>query len=144
MSNHEKAYLICENKCLVEGVTKENFERLANIKENPEQLIGFDERYERNVYKKVFSDATLTKQGDDYTTALEFEHMPTLIMDSYAVIKSVGAGHGGYTANFKKVPLETTITGSSTSVTCNVKLKYESNEDELYNVDLYFIYNSTN
>lgn len=134
---HDKAFLVCENKSFVEGMSKEEIERRSSYLTNETVVVGnYDDI---NIKRHVIycSMSTVTISNSKYNTTLDYFDLSHVI-NAYAIVKKyIGSPQNLTQVKFEKVPCEITndIINRSLIISCK-----PSNMSEIYGAEFIFVF----
>ena len=134
---HDKAFLVCENKSFVEGLSKEEIERRSSYLPNKTVVVG---KYnDINIKRHVIygSMSTVTNSNAIYSLTLDYFDLSHVI-NAYAIVKKyIGSPQNLTQVKFEKVPCEITndIINQSLIISCK-----PSNMSEIYSAEFIFVF----
>ena len=134
---HDKFFLVCENKCFVEGMSKEEIERRSSYLTNETVVVG---NYNNiNIKRHVIygSRSTVTNSNAIYSLTLDYFDLSNVI-DAYAIVKKyIGSPQNLTQVKFEKVPCEITndIINQSLIISCK-----PSNMSEIVSAEFIFVF----
>ena len=134
---HDKAFLVCENKSFVEGLSKEEIERRSSYLPNKTVVVG---KYnDINIKRHVIygSMSTVTNSNAIYSLTLNYFDLSHVI-NAYAIVKKyIGSPQNLTQVKFEKVPCEITndIINQSLIISCK-----PSNMSEIYSAEFIFVF----
>ena len=134
---HDKAFLVCENKSFVEGMSKEEIERRSSYLTNETVVVG---KYnDINIKRHVIygSMNTVTFSDSKYNITLNYFDLSNVV-DAYAIVKKyIGSPQNLTRVKFEKVPCEITndIINQSLIISCT-----PSNMSETFNSEFIFVF----
>ena len=134
---HEKAFLVCENKSFVEGMSKEEIERRSSYLTNETVVVG---KYNNiNIKRHVIygTMSTVTFSDSKYNKTLDYFDLSNVV-DAYAIVKKyIGSPQNLTQVKFEKVPCEITkdIINQSLIISCK-----PSNMSEIFNAEFIFVF----
>ena len=134
---HDKAFLVCENKSFVEGMSKEEIEHRSSYLSNKAVVVGKYNDVEIKRHTIYGSMSTVTASGSNYSLTLNYFDLSNVI-NAYAIVKKyIGSPLNLTQVKFEKVPCEITndIINQSLIISCK-----PSNMSEIYGVEFIFVF----
>ena len=134
---HEKAFLVCENKSFVEGMSKEEIERRSSYLTDETVVVG---KYnDINIKRHVIYDSmnNVTFSDSTYNKTLNYFDLSNVI-NAYAIVeKFIGSPQNLTQVKFEKVPCEITkdIINQSLIISCK-----PSNMSEVFSAQFIFVF----
>ena len=134
---HDKAFLVCENKSFVEGMSKEEIEHRSSYLSNEAVVVGKYNDIEIKRHTIYGSMSTVTNSNAIYSLTLDYFDLSHVIY-AYAIVKKyIGSPQNLTQVKFEKVPCEITndIINQSLIISCK-----PSNMSEIYNAEFFFVF----
>lgn len=134
---HDKAFLVCENKCFVEGMPKEEIEHRSSYLPNETVVVG---NYNNIAIKRhtIYANINeLTHSDATYSLTLDYFNLSNVI-DAYVIIKKYFGDPQRLTQiKFEKVPCEITndVINQSLIISCK-----PSSISEIFGADFTFVF----
>lgn len=134
---HDKFFLVCENKCFVEGMSKEEIEHRSSYLLNETVVVGKYNDLEIKRHTIYGSMSTVTNSNSIYSKTLNYFDLSHVI-NAYAIVKKYISSPLNLTqVKFEKVPCEITndIVNQSLIISCK-----PSNMSEIFNAEFIFVF----
>ena len=134
---HDKFFLVCENKCFVEGMAKEEIERRSSYLSDETVVVGKYNDINIKRHTIYGSMSTVTVSGSNYSLTLDYFDLSHVI-NAYAIVKKyIGSPQNLTQVKFEKVPCEITkdIINQSLIISCK-----PSNISEIFNAEFIFVF----
>lgn len=105
MAEHEKAFLVCENKCFVEGMSKEEIINRTSYLPNDVVVVGKFDNADVRRHIVNANQTNITYSDSKYSFSLDYSSVSQSVVDAYVMITKIYLSGGRYTNHdFEKVP----------------------------------------